>query len=629
MNSNRNLRNPASLAPLAPLKAWLYLLATLVCLSTFPPVQAATNVVLWDTLAPLADTIPTEASSSWKAVPSDLLVLETDPPKASSDPGYYGREYAFQGDAVVENRHLAAVFSSAQGKVVIYAKDSASLPASVTPATGFGKKITEFTPPQTATQPVRIRHFEIVRHAADTVALKVSFSSDGADAAAVFVFDQSGIVEIQPAENLKTVRLVSPIEYGIVPGFIGDDLIFAPAEYPEAKTLCVPAQNLFLGLLKGEDSQLVMTWPKGNQQMRLRLGAAPQGARLIESLEFDPDGQSLYLATTVAPGLWHREPLTSAYLEKDVAVQWRRPFAARWTTQLYEGDVKTTFAFRAAKGDIWRGVPGSYRYPVWFDGETASYHLSKKVPPKGESLIYFLEGNDTPLTVSTPVEILKQTLGRPMADSILDLAGRKLRTHHRRGGAGVRRACTCGCTEAIQAVFEAGEEVAKKEVIAGDVDDMLYFVQRHIERIDEYQRFAGGLIQFLRAQPPSAPELKPYLDDLEQLAGRIQQEYSVQKDNMKSLAHAHDLQARTLALANKKDPKNLSAYMDLLKAWREMGGAQDYVVAQCHTLTRKLSQAAGYGCVDQPKAVAITDEVRKRCRQTLRNPDGYEIWADY
>jgi hypothetical protein len=60
-----------------------------------------------------------------------------------------------------------------------------------------------------------------------------------------------------------------------------------------------------------------------------------------------------------------------------------------------------------------------------------------------------------------------------------------------------------------------------------------------------------------------------------------------------------------------------------------MGGAQDYVVAQCHALTRKLAQEAGYGCVNQPKAVPIAEEVRRRCRQTLRNPDGYEIWADY
>ena len=87
-------------------------------------------------------------------------------------------------------------------------------------------------------------------------------------------------------------------------------------------------------------------------------------------------------------------------------------------------------------------------------------------------------------------------------------AGRKLRTHHRRAGAEVHRACTCGYTEAIQAVFEAGEEVAQKEFIKGALDDMIYFVQRHVDRINEYRRFADDLIKFLRAKGSSSPELK-------------------------------------------------------------------------------------------------------------------------
>jgi hypothetical protein len=46
-------------------------------------------------------------------------------------------------------------------------------------------------------------------------------------------------------------------------------------------------------------------------------------------------------------------------------------------------------------------------------------------------------------------------------------------------------------------------------------------------------------------------------------------------------------------------------------------------------ITRKLNQEAGYGCANQPKAVDVAREIRSRCRQVLRNPDGYEIWANY
>ena len=58
-------------------------------------------------------------------------------------------------------------------------------------------------------------------------------------------------------------------------------------------------------------------------------------------------------------------------------------------------------------------------------------------------------------------------------------------------------------------------------------------------------------------------------------------------------------------------------------------GTQDTLVCKFHTITRKLFQRAGYGCVGQPEAVWVADEIRSLCRQCLRNPDGYEIWPDY
>jgi len=427
---------------------------------------------------------------------------------------------------------------------------------------------------------------------------------------------------------MKHVRLTSPIEYGVVPSFVGDDLIYGAAERAATNVLSVPAENIFLGLLTGESKELVVTWPKGKQRVSLRTGEE-NGKSLIQSIDLDNDAQSFYLAAITAPGIWHKEALAPDYLEKDVRIRWKSPFPARWKTQLYEEDLKTTFVFRDFKGGIWRGVPGSYDYPAWFSGDDAFYHFSKKVPPKGESLIYCLEGRDTPLTVSTPADILKQTLGRRAAEPILDVAGRKLRTHHRRGAAGVRRACTCGCTEAIQAVFEAGEEVSRKEDIQGELDDMIYFVHCHVERINEYQQFAGALLKTLQERRQASPGLKPFLDSLEEVARQIPQECEVQKENMKTFGYADDLSRKTIALTARKDPNNVKAYMELLKAWREMGGAQDYVVAKCHTITRNLYQTSGYGCAVLPGAVSLAEEIRARCRQTLRNPDGYEIWADY
>jgi hypothetical protein len=309
--------------------------------------------VLWDTLTPLGDKFVPEDRSNWKPIPDDLLLLEKDPPKAISDPGYYGREYSFKGDAVVETPTLAAVFWSAKGCVSIYSKLESA---------GW-RKIVDVTPLFPEGSPGVICGKEIVRNADDVVVLQVSFSRPGSRAiTGVFSFDTTGIVGVNPGENLKQVRLSSSIAYGVVPSFIGDDLIIGGSECATNHTVAVPRENLFLGLLEGEDQELVLTWPKGKQRMSLCCGDG-QAQNTISSVDFDTDGHSFYLAALSAPGIWHKEILTSDFLEKDVKIQWKRPFPARWKTQSYEEQVKTTYAFRLFKGQIWRGAASFYEYP--------------------------------------------------------------------------------------------------------------------------------------------------------------------------------------------------------------------------------------------------------------------------
>jgi len=595
----------------------IFLLTANPQISIAQQTEKASDVILWDTQSPFVNTVNIRNKADWKFLPANLLMLELNPSAAVSDPGYYGREYSFKGDAVVENEHLIAAFFSRKGKLVIYSK------------TDPVKKKIEFVPLQLKGKPASISRCSILYHTRDQIALEVSFSGEKPEEAftAVFSFDQTQIIEIKPSKNVKGISLLSPIEYGVLPDFIGDDLIYDPKQYISEKTLHIPSENLFLGLLRGQDNMLVVTWPRGRQKMRLVLDNKQD--RLIESVELDNDGKSIYLALLDAPGIWHREDLKPSYLERDIVVDWERPFSAKWITQLYEADVKTTFTFKESKETIWRGVTGRYNYPVWFDGEKTYYRLGKKIPPKEYSLVYCLERNGTPVSISTPVDIMKATLGRQTCDAILDLSGRRLRTHHRRGAAGVRRAATCGCTEAIQAVFDAGREVERKDYVAGAVDDMVYFVERHVERIKEYQDFADSMIKYLNQAEKSNVRLKPFIDQMKAIVQQIPIGYARQKENMKSLEYAAELARKTKALTKKKSPKNLPAYKDLSEKWRAMGGAQDSVLGQCHTITRKLFQQAGYACVDNPQAVELARRIRRQCRQCLRNPDGYEIWPNY
>lgn len=604
------------------------ILATAIWVCSSGNIEAAANVVVWDTQVILGNNIDLEERTAWKQVPSNLLSLEADPTKAASDPAYYGRDYSFQGNVVVENWSYLVFFNTAGGKVSIYSKapsignqtDSEKAPIP-------GKVIGDLVPHAPISD--KIARVRLLRNTGDEAVLEAIYSRpNGVEFTAVFAFDRSEIVEIQPSKNIHAMRLIGPIDYGVIPDFIGDDLLIG-RDYWEESELNLPSENMFLGLLPGEDRMLVMTWPQSEQKLKLGLGKQRDGKRSIESIILESAGQSFFLSTLAAPGIWHREILKSSFLEKKVKIDWQRPFAAKWITQLNEGGVNARFAFRESSGQIWRGVPGMYQYPVWFDGNDAYYHLTKKVMPRGDSIVYFLEGQNTPLSIRTPVDILKATLGRPFSRMLLDDSGRALRSHHRRGSKGVRRACTCGATEVIQAIFQSGQEAENKEIVDEALEDMIYFVERHLERINEYLEFEDSMSEFLREQSQISPQLKPYIDEVAWIVAQIRDEYEVQKENMKTMPYAHELANDTLSLTRKAVPENLERYMKFFKDWRAMGGAQDYLLARCHAITRKFAQEAGYTCIGQPDATGLAEEIRRRCRRVLRNPDGYEIWANY
>jgi hypothetical protein len=371
---------------------------------------------------------------------------------------------------------------------------------------------------------------------------------------------------------------------------------------------------------------LVVTWPKGEQQMRLMLAGNQEEPRLIESVDFENDGKSIYLALLNAPGIWHKEELKPSYLERDIAISWKRPFPAKWITQLGgTGWSKRTYKFRGLRGIY----GGSSIYPVWFEGESTYYRLGKRLPPKGESLIYFLERRGTPVSVSTPVDILKEALGRQACETIIDLPGRALRTHHRRPGVTIPGAYVCGFNDDVLIpIFEKGQEVEKKELVEETVDDMAFYVTQIIKRTDEYREFTHDMISFLNLKRKSNPDLKPFLDDMEAITEEILLHYNRQKEQVKTLDYVDELARKTKALTLKKDTKNLSNFSDLVEKWEDAGAHFDFD-GRLSGMTRHLFQEAGYACVNQPEAIEIAEEIRRRCRDCLRNPYGLETWPDY
>ena len=573
------------------------------------------STLVWDTQSPLVNEADVGDRTHWKVVHSSR---------------FDHAEYSFRGDVVVENQHVTTVFWSRKGRVSIYSNADSS------------EKRVQFVPLRLKGKPARVTNCTILQNTGDETVLEVSFSGGGTEdnSSAVFSFGRNEIVAIKPAENMKGVSLLSPIEYGVVHSFIGDALIFDAGEYPSIDALHIPSDSFFLGLLKGRSDMLVVTWPEGKQQTRL-VPDNGQEDRLIESVDIDNDGKSIYLALLHAPGIWHKEELRPSYLEKDVAIDWRRPFPAKWTTQFLEDGVKTTFRFRESKKDIWRAAVGFYTYPVWFEGQTAYYHLGKKIPPRGDSVIYYLERRGMSGLPASPVDILKHTLDKETYDRKLALRSRTnldlvrpdsridpddLARHAARGSCPVS---TCAVTQRLASIFKAGKEKERREYAEASIQDMMYFVTQHRKKIDRYMDFANGIVEFLRQKEESNPDLEAFINKMKRITQEIPQEYDRLEENIKNLEYAAGLSREMEALFQKKDPKNLSTFPGLVKKWREIGGAQDDLVRELHTTTRKLFQEAGYGCVSLPDAVELAEEIRRRCEECLSNPSTYEIWPDY
>jgi hypothetical protein len=547
-------------------------------------------VHLWDTGSPLAGQADLSSRDGWRAV----TVADSR---------------RLQGDLVVQADGVAAAFASRLGKVLVYG--GAASPqgvAAVGPAELAGKQATIA--------------LVTVAEQNGVVMVEATFRGPGADRLPIaFWFTGNHAVAIRPEGNTRGLSISAPIDVALVPSIVGDDLIYDPRDYPAAKALSVPSEHMLLGLLKGEGSVLVTTWQEAMPTVRLEIAGEPRGISAVTFV----GGQDVCLAMLDAPGIWHREVLGPRFLERDVALGWKPPYPAIWLTQLYEDELKTTFEFWDERGEHWRGGIGSYVFPTWFSDGKAMLSLSKQIVPEGEAIIYHLERNgETPDQVDTPIDIARRTLAGDVRIDLLDVEGRPtwwpMRPDAVLGGE------TCDVTDILKGIFEAGQEVEKQAIVRGGVEDMCFHLEVMFERDGRFYPFAKDMLAYLDAQAKAKPELAPYLHDLRRIAEQMVVIYDNARDTMGSMDHAHELGAKTIALAKEKRPDNPERFMELKQGWCGMGGTVEELSRRENTLVRKLHQQAAYLAAGNPDAIPIAEEIRRRAKQCLRRPDSYEVW---
>ncbi|HJN18544.1 MAG TPA: hypothetical protein QGH10_23790, partial [Armatimonadota bacterium] len=566
----------------------------LACAITCVSAPAQGGIAAFDTMQPFGDGVDLEDRAAWSLI----------------DPGI-DEGYSCEGDLVLENEHFTAVMWSSAGRVVLYSRADPSA------------KRLELVPLELGARPGAKLSCQMARLAADEAVVGCGFSGsdlpDGCDA--TFSFTGGEIVEVESEGSMRGLSLQARLSYAVVPNVISDDLIYRADAYPELRALHIPSENMLLGLVEGRDSALVTAWGQGQQTARLTLESEDGAGRLIESIDIATDGQPVFVALLEAPGIWHAEEFTPSYLERDTASEWQKPFGGKWLTQLVEDRVATTYTFGTAAEHAtknpWRAGIGNYRYPVWFDEDTAVYRMGKKMPPVGVSVVYCTERtSETPESVLCPYDVVGRVLDEPTRAGVLDFAGRTERPPYRLDY--VVGCATCGVTRELTPVFEEGKEVDERARVEGGIEDMLAHLRVLHGRTSDYREWAGVMVRYLADQKADDPETKAYLDEITPMAEALIDAYDASKENIQDMDAAQALGRLTAALTAKHRPSNLKRFTGLGADWRRMGGGLESLVRKQNTLARRIFQEAGYRGVSSPEMAELAEEIRRRTRDILR-----------
>jgi len=439
-----------------------------------------------------------------------------------------------------------------------------------------------------------------------------------------------GILELQP-EGAQGLFVGARLKYGIVPSFVGTDLVFT-AESATAgrrsppKQCYVPSMNLIVGLVEGNDSMMVGVWPPGSQKASLRVSKAGSDEG-FEGFSLQTAGRSFYLAFVEKPRLWHAEPLRPDYIEKDTAIGWKRPFEAKWIGRFFVAseEMSYPFYFRYERMKLWgRFVRGWFTWPVWFDGDKTVIHFEKPFPPRGDLLIYFLEKHPRlPAPgVLSPVEVMERALGKAEAARLLDFDGVEGRVLLEHGNA------VCAMTNGMQKWLNDGEEARHKAEIERYCDDVADFIRMIRQRIEEFGTFAAQTKDFLQARAKADPALADVAAGLEEILDEIQK---IRKTDMprESLEEVRRWTDQMKTLATGTGPGRNKKYEPLGAKCRSVAGTQDDVARAVSILGIQLTEEAAKRGVDSPAHARLAEEVIARARQVLRKPTWWEPRRQY
>lgn len=584
-----------------------------------PCLLAAVSCALGLGRLPAADEVPTPGVVLWDTG-RDSNGAEVDFGGKATwqrvDPGV--TSHSLRGDVVVENERLAVSFCRGSGGPLLCPKSAAadrsdrSRLVPVAPSGEAGARLTEI---------------EIQENDEEGVALEVSARTrSGAEIRTLYsLAPGQEHVECKPVQSAAQIRIEAAVRFAVIPDFFGADMVFDPRAYSQAK-LIIPPENFVLGLLEGQRTIVMSVWPTADQDAGLCLAGAKDDRR-IDAMEIAFNGKSVYVAMLHAPGIWHERRLPDPYIDEDVSLRWNRPFPAKWRANFCFQRRNDSWDFQNHKTSTWMYLYSEIVWPCWFDGASGFVRLSKRfINVKGAVdfvLVYPSDRTrDTPLTMFTPVDIARNTLGVGPCEYVLDregLEGRSANTGRKNFGRGV-----CDTTAPIEYLFLEGIETRESALVGHLVDDILADIRAINGRAQEFRRFGQELRDWIAATPSRSGPAAQLIAEAEKSIQQIETLYEEKLPVIKNPDHADQIGRRIKQLASRSDPENIGECKTLTYELRDIGGTQHRLIGDYRVVVKRFRQEAGILGVDDPSTAKMAEEVRRLGAKVLRKKYGVE-----
>ncbi len=482
-------------------------------------------------------------------------------------------EHSFKGDAVLLNDRLAVVLrAKGPGAEVYSVRDGRFLNRAVLAA------VPDATTAVTVTGMTSI---EIVDNSPGAVTVEAVFATSvpgGRSSATFGITTGQRMVEMCPKSGADRIFAWYRPRWIVVPDFFGHDMVFDP-ETVDSRRFGLPAENFFLGLVRGGDAMLMCVWKSGRRRSFL-IPPVEGHDETVAGCEIDGAvDEPVWVAFFEDAGLWHQETQAVDGGSGPVSLDFEPPFEGRWRADLARPD----------------GVAHSSPFS---DG-TVSVAGAEDTGPL-PVIVYPLDRTrTTPLSAFCPTDVIRNALGVGPCKYVLQTEGL----------AGQTDSTPDQVMTWVERQFkrdradEATDEI--KELLA----EMVELVEHAQERIDRYAEFAEEVAGLLERSQGRLAGLVQTAERLERVVVRSQ---------------SGDIVQRTAALAEEVvvligKPDSLGECQRLGVELRRIGASQDSALSQSRMIVRWLEVQAATLAAEVPESAESSRKVCKACQRQLEN----------